>query len=201
MVACQENAFCASLSNDVRSRLCKHCIKTSFAAGTAEGIDENHPALLLSGILCAEVDDKPISVVVPNDFILTPRFRPEGASLPAIDDEAYQTYLSDTSYVCLTDTKMAMFSTRIVKELFETVSFMQALFASTINQLMQMSYFLHELYHGSAYDAVRYALKIARAYDVPKLTHAQIAHMTGRNRTTVTQVMHQIALSEPDLLL
>ena len=51
-----------------------------------------------------------------------------------------------------------------------------------------------------SYTAVRFILQLARYYNIKRLTHAQIALLTGRNRTTVTKVMGEIMLAEPELV-
>ena len=65
--------------------------------------------------------------------------------------------------------------------------------------MFQMTCYQTFLYHDDAYQAVRYVLKLAKAYGLHSLTHMQIALLSGRNRVTVTNILHEIALAEPEL--
>lgn len=200
MSDCSENLFCGRLPRDLCDRLCKHCIKTTYAEGTALRIDMNHPWLLLEGMVYATIRNKPMTIITPGDFILTPRFRPETPGILALSDSEVNDYYSNTRYVCLTPTLIATYSTKIIFALLEDVRFARAVLDSINNEQAQMAYYQSSLYHGSAYEAVRYILKLARAYHIEGLTHAQLALLSGRNRTTVTQKYHEIALAEPELI-
>ena len=52
----------------------------------------------------------------------------------------------------------------------------------------------------SAYDAVAYVLKYCAHNGIGHLTHRQTATITGHSCTTVTSIMHEIALGKPELL-
>jgi hypothetical protein len=197
---CRENHFCKSLSHDLRERLCKHCIKTTYAKNSVLKVDMNHPWLLLEGIVCATVSKRPMTIITPGDMLLTPRFRPAMPGILAMDDNDFELYYSNTRYECVTPILAATYSTKIMYDLLEDARFARMVLDSTLNIQMQVLAYQSFLYHNSAYEAVRYILKLARAYHIQGLTHAQIAHLSGRNRTTVTKVIHELALGEPDLI-
>lgn len=200
MDSCKSNAFCSSLPIVDRDKLCKHCIKTSLAAGTSVKLDPNHPYIVVEGLILVTGDNKPTTIIVPGDLTLTPRFRPQQNGILAITDEDYRDYLHSIRLAAMSNIVLAMFSTRIINDMLETAPFARAALDSMLNQTAQISYYQRELHNGTAYDSVRYVLKVARAYNVKKLTHEKIGLMAGRSRTTVTQIMHEIALADPELL-
>jgi CRP-like cAMP-binding protein len=200
MLKCQGNRFCDSLPVGLRAKLCKHCIKTSFAAGFAFPIDFNHPWLLIEGFVCVRLNDRPSTFITPGDVVLTPRFRPSMPNILALSDDDMMEYYRSTNFECLSLVLAATFSTKIFLELFDDPTFVKAVLDCTLISQAQQSLYQARLYHGSAYDAVRYILKLARAYGVGTLTHAQIARLSGRNRTTVTKALHEVALAEPELI-
>lgn len=197
---CEENAFCKALPEEVRLQLCKHCIKTSFAEHTELQIDVNHPWLVLDGLIVSKANDKPNAIMNAGFFMLTPRFAPEGYAdvLPSRIDISYS--LKTFRYTCFTPVVVATFSVRAIDELMNDIRFLRVLFDNIQIQMNAMQMYQVFLYQKQAYDSVAYVLKLAKVHGVSGLTHEKIAELTGRSRTTVTQVMHEIALAEPELV-
>jgi hypothetical protein len=196
---CASNKFCSSLPDDLRCRLCKHCIKTSFAPGTELEIDVNHPWIVLEGLLYSVLGGKPFGLCVPGDFMLTPRFQPAQPDL-ILDEKDVSGIETGAHYICLTKLLVATFSYRSIAELMEDSRFCREVLDSVNMSSTRNTFYLRQIYAEGAYESVRFALKIAQSCHIRGLTHAQIAKLVGRNRSTVTSVISQIAIAEPELV-
>lgn len=200
MESCQDNPFCCKLHPDVRQRLCKHCIKTSFAARSKMHIDFEHPFLVLEGVICATTRGKVGVILSPGDLLLPPSFRPAAPLSQPLSEREMEKEIISYGYYFPTPVTVATFSQRVIRQLMDDARFVRQLLDSVLHIQTEETVCQTHLYHGSALDAVKYILRVARAYDLGKLTHDQIAFLSGRSRVTVTKTMHEIALSEPELL-
>jgi hypothetical protein len=153
MSDCHTNSFCARLSVNLRDRLCRHCVKTTYAKGSATHIDPHHPWLLLDGMVQVIFRDRPMTVVTPGDMILTPQFCPGTPSALALSEVEKEAVYFDFKYVNFTPTLVATFSARIIYELFEDAVGAKAIFDSVNSEQMQMACHQIFLYHGTAYDS------------------------------------------------
>lgn len=103
-------------------------------------------------------------------------------------------------YRCITRAVFSTLTNKAVEALLEDREFLRTVFDNQLAQSDLITNYQRALYHNTAYTAVRFILQLARYYNIKRLTHAQIALLTGRNRTTVTKVMGEIMLAEPELV-
>ena len=200
MKPCEANPFCSRLSQETRELLCARCLKSTFAEGTTLVGFSERPFVILEGVVLVETDGKPTSLLVPGTVATTPKFTPERyQDLIASEESAEEQYLESRSHF-LTPATFAYFSNRAVMELMDDNAFLRLLYEFDISQLNQASIFQRYLYQKPAEESIRYVLRIAKKYGLSGLTHEKIARISGRRRPTVTQVLHRIAIGEPELL-
>lgn len=198
---CMNNSFCRTLKPETRERLCARCMISTLAEGTSLKGKFKHPMILLDGLLSVRFFDRPNTILVPGDMTLTPDFTPPAAADIVLTEAEWADYYAGQSHHCVTPITLAYLPTDLVKELLETsVDFTRAVLDRYLFIQTQFSLYQAYLYHYNAYEAVRYVLRLTRAHGVTGLTHAQIDYLSGRNRTTVTKILHEIALAEPELL-
>lgn len=201
LAGCYANPFWATLDDEARRRLVEGADEVSYAEGTVFRGNFRHPVLLLSGILYVTIGERPNTVIIPGDLTLTPHFRPATAIDFPLSEAELRHSFDVQRWHCVTPVSLLSVPTELVEELLgSSLSFARATLNSQLDIQGHMAYFQDNLYHYSAYEAVRYILKLGRSCGLRDLTHAQIAFLSGRNRTTVTKTMHEIALAEPELL-
>lgn len=98
------------------------------------------------------------------------------------------------------DSICAVFNKEYVNGLFSFPEFSRTMYENLREFIGHAMYFQTRVNGQSAYGAVKQVLKFARTYHVGELTHAQIAYLARRGRSTVTQAMHEIALAGPEVL-
>lgn len=201
MTHCAQNAFCCSLDEETRQRLCEHCMVASFGQGSQYKGNFKSPQLLLEGAICVMQNNRPNAIIVPGDFLLVPEFSPSGPYPYAVSETEEQDAYHHQTWHFIVPSKMAFFPSDLVRKLMDATDFDKALINSLLRVQTQLSYYNKALYHSNAYDAVRYGLKLASVYHLGSLTHEEFALITGRNRTTVTKILHEIAQKEPGLLV
>ena len=62
------------------------------------------------------------------------------------------------------------------------------------------SYLSVLFYQRDAAEAVRYTLVLLRELGIAGLTHGQVARIAGRNRVTVTRILGELTVSDPELV-
>ena len=197
---CSQNALCVSLPPEVRRRLCENCIKASYAQDTIMPIDTNHPIVIVEGIVLAVSSDKPLLLMAPGSLLLTPYFTPQKATPWLRSAQEVGEEIRQVRYRCITRAVFSTLTNKAVEALLEDREFLRTVFDNQLAQSDLITNYQRALYHHTAYTAVRFILQLARYYNIKRLTHAQIALLTGRNRTTVTKVMGEIMLAEPELV-
>ena len=200
MATCEQNPFCRRLPEETRMKLCKHCIKSTFAEGTMIAVKADKPFLVLEGTVLVENDEKPVAVLIPGSFFTTPQFAPERYAEIIVSEESATEQHSRSRFYFAYPTTFAFFSNRIVRELMDDNHFLRLLYDFDVSQINQQLIYQRYLYQKSAEESVRYVLKLARVYGMTGLTHEKIARFSGRRRPTVTQILHRLAISEPELL-
>ncbi len=200
--SCSSNHFCASLPSSLRAKLCKLCIKCTFAQKTAITDSLDKVFLPLEGICCFEGGDSIFVVLERGDFIPFPSLNPESDRhlyTNMFDPDIYARHLRSVRVVALTNATCAVFDYESVMELMDDPEFGRAYSANLYQIVQKVAAFNTLVYQSDAYSAVRFAMQFAKAQHAKNLTHAQIAYLTGLGRSTVTQAMHELTVAEPEL--
>lgn len=200
MDSCETNSFCQQLPPETRNLLCANCVKVSYAAGTIERRPFQQAMLMLEGILMVESDERPSSILVSGDFNLTPKLGPKPSKSMPFNENELDTFYQGLRWHCIIETRIAFFPDNTVKAVLNDLEFCHALISNLEQVSAATSCYSQFLYHGTAKQAIVYALRLAKANGITGLTHAQIALLSGRNRVTVTKIMHEIAQSDPELI-
>jgi hypothetical protein len=199
---CSENSFCRTLSEGVREKLCAECVLTTLAQGTYTDVNFESCFLVVDGLCALEVTNVFSMIVRPGDFAVTPNSDPNSLGRLAAIDYGYRArdIFRRTKIHAVKASTCAVFRKEPLKRMFENLEFLHAMYENLRNCSGHALCFHTQVYERPAYDAVAHVLRFERAYVIGNLTHAQIAYLTGKSRSTVTEVMHQIALAEPELL-
>lgn len=197
--ALEEVAVFQGLSSDVLERLKNDCQISVYPEGTTLRGVVSQPLLVLDGMLCARMNKSPQVLLVSGNLILPQVFFPDTAVITALSKEERSQSMRSQRYTSIGKTCVATFSFELFDELLNEPVFSRNILTNNLNLMEQMGVYQRFLYHSTAKDAVEYILKLSHALKIDHLTHSQIAFMTGRNRTTVTKAMHEIALSNPKL--
>ena len=197
--ALEEVAVFQDLPNDILERLKNDCQISVYPEGATLRGAVSRPLLVLDGILCARMNESPQVLLVSGNLILPQVFFPETVVITALSEEERNQSMRSQRYTCIGKTCVATFSFELFDELLNEPVFARNVLTNNLNLMEQMGVYQRFLYHSTAKDAVEYILKLSHALKIDHLTHSQIAFMTGRNRTTVTKAMHEIALSNPQL--
>ncbi len=199
---CSENEFCRNLSPEMRSELCKCCVKTTMAANSSADMNFNEDYLVLDGLCCLESEQRIVYVFRPGNFVITPNSDTSSPihlySFEHCNDpsEAFIT----SRFTVVKDLTLAVFEKERIQQLFSYPEFASAMYTALFKILEQETYYCIGVYRSDAYHAVKYILQFARANNLGSLTHAQIAYLADLGRSTVTRALHEIALSEPELV-
>ncbi len=200
---CSNNAFCGSLSPNFQIQLCKHCVKTTFAARTSVRANLENILLPLKGLCCVENKGSIISILKHGNFFIFPTYSndPYREFRPLVtDDYDLGEIITSSKIVAVTDAICAVFNSDVIMKLLTNQEFSMAMQRNTFGLLQQLVIFNIEVYRTDAYHAVRFILCYAKSQGLGRLTHAQIAYLTGLGRSTVTQAMHELAIAEPKVL-
>jgi hypothetical protein len=199
---CSENGFCARLSTSTRDALCARCAKATLAGGTHVSVNFHSDFLLIEGLCVLEMDRDIDMVIRPGDFAMPPSFDPNSPERASAMDygEDVGPIARETHLMAIKDSTYASFDKKAVRELFDIPEFALAMYENLRSFSGHAMYYHVAVFGQPAYDAVRHVLKFAKTYQLGPLTHAQIALLTKRGRSTVTEAMHEIALAEPELL-
>lgn len=201
MTPCTKNPFCGALPPELREQLCTHCTKTTFADQTEVHIDRKHVWIVIDGLFCSLLEtDQPNSLIVPGTVILNPWFSQFVLTDLKIDIEAYEEASYRVNYKCLSNMTIAMFTNEYIFEMLDNNIFLKQLFFNIMATDATATTYANYLYQHSAKESIEYVLRLAKTHSLGPLTHRQIAFLTNRNRVTVTRVMHEIALENPDLV-
>lgn len=138
--------------------------------------------------------------MAPGSLLLTPYFTPQKATPWLRSAQEVGEEIRQVRYRCITRVVFSTLTNKAVEALLEDREFLRTVFDNQLAQSDLITNYQRALYHNTAYTAVRFILQLARYYNIKRLTHAQIALLTGRNRTTVTKVMGEIMLAEPELV-
>lgn len=97
-------------------------------------------------------------------------------------------------------TTLAFFNKGEIDALLDDPGFLRASYDNLQDLNAHIVAYLIGVGSSSAHDAVRFVLKYCAHNGIDRLTHEQIAKLTGLSRTTVTSLMREVALAEPELL-
>lgn len=200
MKACENNPFCSRLPDGVRARLCASCVKVPYAAGAIDRHPYQQAMLVVEGLVVTRNGGKSSAAFVPGTFSLTPKLGPTPLDPAGLSKGELELLDSDYEWRCYGPTSIAYFPDGLIEELLDTQPFCRMALNSHLQIQFVSSTMEMKLHHGSAYDAVRYVLRLLKANGVIGLTHEQIAEISGRSRVTVTRAIHEIALAEPELI-
>lgn len=200
---CEENAFCRSLDEKTRCELCAFCVKSTYAAGSSVRANQDRVLLVLEGLCCIETRGGILAVLGRGDLFPFPSrmIGPAREAYRQIVEEAVSERVSGPlKLVAVTDVTCASFELESVVHFLADPVFCSLIYANMFVLLQKSLSYGIEVRQSDAYHAVRFALRVGRVQGIEGLTHAQIAHLTGLGRSTVTKVMHEVALKEPELL-
>lgn len=182
--------------------LCKGCVKSTLAAGSEVNVNFDENYLVVDGLCVLEFMGDIDMVIRPGDFATPPSLDPASPEhMTAFE------YGDDTDAIArvtklhaVKESTCAVFGKEYINGLFSFPEFSRAMYENLREFSGHAMYFQTRVNGQSAYGAVKQVLKFARTYHLGELTHAQIAYLAGRGRSTVTQAMHEIALAEPEVL-
>lgn len=199
---CFENAFCVSLSDELRARLCKRCVKATYAANSSIKINPASMLLPLKGICCTEVSGRVLVIYMPGYLAATPTA--DSNSWRQLDTVSYgrvhaENMLQISRFIAVTDAEYALFSDDNLNDLLSIPEFSQALRTNWIKGIQSLLFYNMKVYRTNAYSAVKHIMELSRSYDIGRLTHMQIAYLTDLGRSTVTQAMNELIQAEPEL--
>lgn len=193
------NLLGPSVDESILVRLTEVGQEMIYPEGTILRSNFKDPLIICSGIILVKAFGRPNTVYTPSDMALNPSFGSKEKKVRAMSDADIARYLANQTQQCITDVHVIVFPNDCVLEMLENASFVRWLMENQSMLMFQMTCYQTFLYHDNAYQAVRYVLKLAEAYGLHNLTHMQIALLSGRNRVTVTKILHKIALAEPEL--
>lgn len=201
MGACEDNPFCSHLPDDVRARLCSACVKVPYVAGAIDRHPYQQAMLVAEGLVITRNSGKSGAALIPGSFSLTPKLGPTPRDPAGLSETELGLNGSDFEWRCYGPTSIAYFPDSLINELLDTQPFCRMVLDSHLRIQLASSTMEMSLYHGTAYEAVRYVMRLLKANRITGLTHEQIAEISGRSRVTVTRTIHEIALAEPELIV
>lgn len=193
---CSENRFCSQLPPELRCRLCEACVKATFAAGSSVAMDFYKHFLPIEG-LCCTCHHHARFAFRPGDFVITPH-ADSSRDISVMDVSFADDQMGDAKLRFITCTTVAFFKKRDIDELLRDEAFLRVSYANLKDLYAHLTAYLIGVNSSSAYDSVAYVLRWCAHNDIGQLTHEQISVLTGISRTTVTSIIHQIALAEPN---
>lgn len=193
------NLFGPSVDEDILIKLSEVGQEIVSPEGTILRNNFKDPLIVCSGTILVKAFGRPNTVYTPGDMALNPSFSSKEKKVRAMSDADIARYFANQTQQCITDVHVIVFPNDCVLGMLDNVSFVRWLMENQSMLMFQMTCYQTFLYHDDAYQAVRYVLKLAKAYGLHSLTHMQIALLSGRNRVTMTKILHEIALAEPEL--
>ncbi|MDO4289954.1 MAG: Crp/Fnr family transcriptional regulator [Eggerthellaceae bacterium] len=205
MPTCSENAFCASLPEDARAKLCQGCSRQLLKAGSFRLYESfnREVSVIIDGVICGSQgfeESADGNVAADPQFALNFPGRPLsldvtffGRDLMAGMSQAYD------NMVCLTDCYVATFSHDVFRELFES----DARFARCVMQMTLLSagdaICLSALLRGeSVYQKVLLLMRRLLEFDL-HLTRHDVANVLACNRTSVSRAFARVERERPEL--
>ncbi len=198
--AYQDNYFCKHVMTDaVRPILCKACRLRKFAKGQLLTINYWSKAftVLVDGLLVVGYEDP------SNDKLFVTGIASTGGVVGAakIFPDA-PTEMTGRIVHCVTKCTTAVFDDHAYEEALKDETFAN----NVIRYCFQLYWyekedFIRAIGSRDTTAAVRYIVKYCVNHGIPALTHEQIALMCNRARPTVTNILHELTLEEPDLFL
>lgn len=191
-----DNAFCRSLSEELRAQLCREVrVETYLKSQRLQDTRwrSGDLVLLLDGLMAVTRPDARSNGAVTTNLL-------SGGDLVCGLVKPSES-VGERVLVCVTDCVAAVFDRRVAKKLqdssleFNRVSYENCL-RSCSNEREEL---FREVGVGDAYAAVRYVVRFCVERGIPDLTHEQIAMLTNRSRSTVTEAMHRLLREEPAL--
>lgn len=199
MNSCDSNPFCRRLTEETKSKLCKHCLKCTYAKGTLLAAEYRKPLLILEGFVLIENKSKPAAILAPGYIATSIQFTPERFLESVINDDYVKEQYEEAKQYFLTDTTCAFFSNRVFDELKSEISFLSTLYDFEISQLNNQAIFTQQIYSRSIDETVAYALRLAKHCNLEPLSHQMIARITGKSRPAVSQAIQRLIISNPEL--
>lgn len=195
MCVYEKNSFCSSLAPETRQALCGHCFFRQYRKGQTLTYQYwvNTTALLVEGLtLNLQLEGNqwmPCGLASPGDLI------------SAHIEDSDCSMAGEGDILCLQKCTVAFFDRDFVRELFETdLSFVKAFYKSEMRFCArEVLRFMHETGQKDAYASVRYVVAYCREHRLAVPTHEQISMICNRSRSTVTEMMHKLIASEPEL--
>ena len=193
------NEFCRSVARALAEAPCAHCHLKTYEEGThLDGAHWNKGAAVVVDGLALKGEVQPES----GKFLSIALAAPGAVVSSGPTDFFSRCPRPDHQIVMLRRSTVALFDTAWVQaELAANLDFYKAFTQACMHFCgVEANEMLHEIGSKDAYHAVRYVVKYCRDHRIPQLTHEKIALACNRNRTTVTEAMHRIAVQEPELL-
>lgn len=191
------NSFCATLSQDQRNLLCAGCRIKTYPAGAFYELEYWHrgPALLAEGFMVLGSRGK------SEDQVFRARNYLHGGeplwfgTLVRVRDEF--PYVDEAT--CFTDCAIAFLDKDISEELYNTdIEFCKTLAEAIGESAVSLE---RHLCCETAYEKVHYFLDYCRSNGFFQFTHEQIAVACNLSRQTVTKLMSELTIKEPELFL
>ncbi|MDO4548415.1 MAG: hypothetical protein Q4D04_09975 [Clostridia bacterium] len=193
------NPFCAGLPDELRAMLCPVCHIKRYAQGQycSQEYWKNTFALLLDGLMIMGDVDPATGRILTNGIASRGTLISDGGLITGALAQA----IEDRSVLCLLDCSVATFSSVEIGRIFKSnMEFAVHVFENCMqNCSVEKSDMMREVGSKDAYAGVRYVIRYCRRHNIPQLTHAQIAMICNRSRTTVTEIMHKLIRAEPEL--
>lgn len=193
---CSENAFCASLSDELRGKLCECCFRRLMKAGSVQiyADFERRASLLIDGavLISGHVGEDVMgySDEIPTCYLGVPG-RVLSTNVTFREGGGTEQY-GYNAMEYLTDCCVAYFDHEVIRRLFaHDADFARAVLLSELRVMedgcMMTAILRAESVYLSVYHLIRY-LTQHRVY----LAHRQIADLLGRDRTSVSKAMSRI---------
>ena len=198
---CARNPFCASLPKETLGKLCPWCVQTDVLAAHVNAHPYRSPSLLVEGALAAFTDGRLQTIVIPGQLMLVPDLAHDARHPLGLSVAESVSFTNSQTHEYLLPSTLASFPNAVVDELLETdLPFVKGILRTFKEQSAMTSYLSVLLYQRDAAEAVRYTLVLLRELGIAGLTHGQVARIAGRNRVTVTRILGELTVSDPELV-
>lgn len=196
---CSNNSFCASLTPEIRARLCQGCSRRFLRAGSSISYSEiaDRATLVLDGLLVNKTDswnpqDNSPCLYTPN---FAGRLLYQDTLLNVRRDYEYD-YIT---IECLTDCRLATFKYRHVQTLYdEDPTFARKVHESAILLMYDLAKYIGVLRTSSAFAKTRAAVDLLIQWDT-HLSNNGLAQLLALDRTTVSRELTNLKHREPIL--
>lgn len=195
-----DNYFCKHIMTDkVRPIMCKACHLRSFAKGQLLTINYWSRAftILADGLLVVGYQEHVSDKLFVTGIASTGGVVGAAKLFPGCPSD-----MTGRIVHCVTKCTTAAFNDDAYEEALKDQEFADNL----IRYCFQLYWYEKEDYiraigSRDTTAAVRYVVKYCTDHDIPALTHEQIALICNRARPTVTNILHELTLEEPELFL